>query len=243
MAASQSNHLELVVFNFIRNHYEQKYKNNVPMALKCLMIRFSKKIIGCKLLTIKEDMQFVKLLLTKLPSIRRFNSLFKASDHTYSAAKFHDYCDNKGRTISIIESNWGNIFGGYTSKSWKPPNKDGAYVKDENAFLFLIKSDDVSIQSKCPLLLELKKNKAKYGIYCDPGYGAVFGRNDIFIHDNCNRGMDEKSCVSDQNYTAQISYHNDDIGKVNLCGGNRKDSIHPDAHLFQVIDYEVFQVK
>ena len=173
MTSSQSSDLQLVTFNYIRNQYEKKYKQDVPMALKYLTMKFSNRIIGCKLLTIKQDIKFFKLLTTKLPSIRRFNLLFRASDHKYSAAKFHEYCDNKPGTITIIKSNWGNIFGGYTSKSWTSNNF--FYIKDENAFLFLIKSDDESIQIKCPLLLELDKDQVDYAIQGISGCGPIFG--------------------------------------------------------------------
>ena len=90
--------------------------------------------------------------------------MFRESDHEYSGSKFHEYCDNKEGTITIIKSNLGNIFEGYTSKSWKAT---GLYTRYENAFLFLIKSDDRATESKCPLLLELKKDHANCAIYCD----------------------------------------------------------------------------
>ena len=137
MAFSSPSEMELVTFNFIRNNYETQRKQSVPMALKYLTVQFSNKIIGCKLLTIKQDMDFFKLLVTKLPSIRKFNHLFRASDHQYSAAKFHDLCDDKEGTLVIIKSNWGNIFGGYTLKSWKQQYpRTGHYERDEKAFLF-----------------------------------------------------------------------------------------------------------
>ena len=228
MASSPPTDLELVTFNFIRNNYEKKYKQNIPMALKYLTFKFSNMIIGSKLLTLKEDMDFFKLLLTKLPSIRRFNHLFRASDHKYSAAKFHDFCDDKGGTITIIKSNWGNIFGGYTSKSW---TSYGGYYKDENAFLFVIKSNDESIESKCPLLLELKKDHIGYAIYCDANVGPIFGgggTGDIYIGDNCNKS-DSRSC--------QMSYG---TPTINICGGNKE--IFEGTYAFQVIDYSVFQI-
>ena len=250
MASLQTRDLELVTFNFIRNHYEGKYKQNVPMALKYLTLQFSNRIIGCKLLTIKEDMDFFNLLLTKLPSIRRFNLLFRASDHNYSGKKFHDLCDDKGSTITIIKSNWGNIFGGYTSKSWKPPQSDDAFfTRDENAFLFLIKSDQESIQMKCPLVLELKKygllrDYANMAICGDEDYGPIFGAgHDICIYSDpeCNKTVEEEP---DNNYSKLYSYHNDNLSQLihPLCGGHVRDEIIERKFLFQVLDYEVFQI-
>ena len=230
MASSQPTDLELVTFNFIRTNYEKKHKQNVPMALKYLTLQFSNRIIGCKLLTIKQDLDFFKLLSTKLPPIRRFNHLFRASDHKYSAAKFHEHCDNKPGTIVIIKSNWGNIFGGYTSKSWS--SDKWKYVSDKNAFLFLIESNNESIQIKCPLLLELGTNQEDFAINCNPNRGPTFGIGaDICIRDSCNKPMGEGQDHSSDNYTSQHSY---DTPIVHICGGN--------GPYFQVIDYSVFQI-
>ena len=218
------------------------------MALKYLTIQFSNRIIGCKVLTIKQDLDFVKLLSSKLPLIRRFNFLFRASDHQYSGNKFHEYCDDKPGTISIINSNFGNIFGGYTSTSWKA-SKFGGYKTDKNAFLFLIKSEDKSIQNKCPLLLEMKKDNENVAIYCEKNHGPIFGYHDIVIRDKCNKHLDEKSNLFINNYSRLWSYWNQNCPDLNLCGGNIKDSNlcggnikDSDRYLFQALEYEVFHV-
>ena len=136
---------------------------------------------------------------------------------------FHEFCDNIPGTISIIKSNSGNMFGGYTSKSWT----SGYYkyvlecLKDENAFLFLIKSDDETVQSKCPLLFELRKGRND-AICCYHEYGPAFGGGmDICIKDKCNLKY---------NYWSEHSYSI----SVNLCGNKKV--------YFKVIDYEVFQI-
>lgn len=44
--------------------------------------------------------------------------LYRATDHDFTAAKFHSLCDNQGRTLTIIKTVAGHTFGGYTSVSW-----------------------------------------------------------------------------------------------------------------------------
>ena len=239
MASSEPSDLELVIFNFIRNHYEKKHKQNVPMSLKDLIIQFSNRIIGCTFLSITQDFDFFKLLSTKLSSIRKFNHLYKASDHQYSAAKFHEFCDNKPNTIIIIRSNWGNIFGGYTSKSWIS-HSNWQYVRDENAFLFLIQSDDESIQIKCPLLFEVKKNFSGHAICNSRDYGPIFGGgNDIRIQDDCNKKLPERIDSFKENGSCQGSFC---IDINNICGGNLTDGKNEKRFVFQVVDYSVFQL-
>jgi hypothetical protein len=47
--------------------------------------------------------------------------LYKASKDGFEASKFHSHCDFKGPTISIIKSDTGNVFGGYTTIPWSNP--------------------------------------------------------------------------------------------------------------------------
>ena len=240
MASSNPTDIELMVSNWARK-YQIDSKQNVPQSVQILMVQFSNSIIGCKFLTLKEDMEFVQLLLTKLPSIRRFTHLFTASHHQYSAAKFHEYCDDKGATITIIKSNFKNTFGGFTSKSWKTSSTYDL-CKDEHAFLFLINSADKNIQTKCPLLFEINEDEFSINsaIIFDDNVGPFFGAGpDLIIRDNCNirlhhmdSGEDNTSHVCHRSY----NYPHDDFV---LCGGPTEDI---PCYLFSVIDYQVFHV-
>lgn len=49
---------------------------------------------------------------------RRFSLLYKATRDGFGKEDFHRMCDGKGPTISIIESDKGYQFGGYTPISW-----------------------------------------------------------------------------------------------------------------------------
>ena len=48
---------------------------------------------------------------------RRYRLLFRASRDGFSAATFHSKCDDKGPTITIVQSG-DNKFGGFTDSSW-----------------------------------------------------------------------------------------------------------------------------
>ncbi len=47
--------------------------------------------------------------------------------HGFTADKFHELCDKKGPTLSVIKSKAGNVFGGYTSLNWNKPERDDLY--------------------------------------------------------------------------------------------------------------------
>ncbi len=45
--------------------------------------------------------------------------LYSGNKHGWSCEKFHELCDDKGATITIMKSKANKIFGGFTTKSWK----------------------------------------------------------------------------------------------------------------------------
>ena len=69
-------------------------------------------------LTFEEDRRFHELLLSKLGKNliqKQFKLLFTASEHGHLASEYHKFCDGHAPTITIIKSNFGNIFGEFTS--------------------------------------------------------------------------------------------------------------------------------
>lgn len=118
MASRKSTDLELVIWNYVRNEYENKYdKQHIPVALKYVVVGYSKRFIPCDFLSIKEDLLFCEIFSNKIgKDIKSFKILYKASDHNFSSDTFHKLCDGESPTITLIKSNFGNIFGGFTSK-------------------------------------------------------------------------------------------------------------------------------
>ena len=51
------------------------------------------------------------------PQDGKWKLLFRASQDGFTAQAFHDRCDNKGPTVTIVKSG-NNIFGGFTENSW-----------------------------------------------------------------------------------------------------------------------------
>ena len=91
----------------------------------------------------------------------KFELLYKGTKDGDTYDIFHKKCDNQGPTISIIESTDGQIFGGYTCKSWDINSKSD--IADPDSFLF-----NVNIKKKyC-----VSNNK---GLFKSNGYICDFG--------------------------------------------------------------------
>ena len=62
----------------------------------------------------------------------------------FSAKVFHELCDSKGPTVTLIESEAGKIFGGYTSLPWM--SYDCKYQTDSEAFIFSLSNKSLHTQ-------------------------------------------------------------------------------------------------
>jgi hypothetical protein len=109
----------------------------------------------------------------------RWKLIYRGSRHGFSSDVFHNLCDSKPRTLTIVKSNYGNVFGGYTSKSWDQSDQG---KKDHSAFLFsLVNTDDV--QCKMNFIRE-----DSYAIFCGAESGPSFGEGpDLFIASDANK--------------------------------------------------------
>ncbi|KAK8791100.1 hypothetical protein WA158_005731 [Blastocystis sp. Blastoise] len=113
-----------------------------------------------------------------------WNLLFRASEHEYSASEFHQYCDDKGPTMTIIKhighDNKINIFGGYTNQSWKS-NNDKPMKTDDGAFLYTLNNEH-----DIPPTLYMVNDKYN-AIFCKDTYGPSF--IDFLIGDFYNNSL------------------------------------------------------
>ena len=230
MSSKQVSKLDLILSHYVRNNYECKYDQHIPITLRCLMMRFSNKIIPCQLLTIQEDLAFYQLLAANSLKIKKCELLFKASDHNFCTTKFHALCDGKGATITIFKSNHGNIYGGYTSKSWSSSNLTGM-VEDSNAFLFVIRSEEEPAQNECPMIFKVRKSDVYCAIFHSDFVGPTFG-TDIITYGGCGERKAKESFIQNAYNYGEI-FH----GKF-LCGGNPNDR----DRSFKLLDYEVLKL-
>ena len=115
----------------------------------------------------------------------QFNLLFRKSRDGDKTADFHRLCDNKGKTLIMIETKEGRKFGGFTNESWDTTNK---WKKNYDDFVF-------------SLDLNKKYSHTKYGdsTISKSEEGPVFGNGrpntvDIYFGDNTlNKGISNSS--------------------------------------------------
>ena len=102
--------------------------------------------------------------------------LYRATRDGFGAAQFHAKCDNNLKTLVVIKSTNGYIFGGYTQLDWSGKT----FKNDPNAFLFSLVNASNSPR---------KINRTNYpnSIFCKPTFGPTFGSgHDLYICNNSN---------------------------------------------------------
>ena len=107
--------------------------------------------------------------------------LYKATRHGFRSVDFHRRCDYEERTVTIIKSTNGYLFGGYIPGSW---STKGSYQRDPQAFLFTL----INPYKISPRKFVIKTSRANYAFYNHYSYGPTFGGgHDIRISDNSDR--------------------------------------------------------
>ena len=107
-------------------------------------------------------------------------------------------CDNKGSTLTIIQSTSPRfLFGGYSPISWDSSDTDKNHPE---CFIFTLTNPHNIPPTKYPL----KDPKDEYAIWCLPGSGPSFGRG---------RDIAVKSSSPNDSYTDFPKSYSDTTGK------------------------------
>eukprot|EP00090_Calanus_glacialis_P005423 TRINITY_DN14201_c0_g1_i5.p1 TRINITY_DN14201_c0_g1~~TRINITY_DN14201_c0_g1_i5.p1 ORF type:complete len:545 (-),score=143.55 TRINITY_DN14201_c0_g1_i5:24-1658(-) len=143
--------------------------------------------------------------------------IYRASEHNFQAAAFHDACDGASPTYILVKSDTGYVSGGFTAIPWSRPTGKGRYIASDNSFLFSLYSP----QRRQPRQFAIKKKL--FAVSHHPDCGPVFGAGaDLFICDNCDK-------VGDSYSNLPHSYDGDQASSSCLMG----------EYSFMVEEYEV----
>jgi len=118
----------------------------------------------------EEEIEFVlNKIETKFPG-SHYKLIYKGTRDGDEATTFHKKCDEAEKTLVIVEDNYGNRFGGFTSCDW-----GGQYQQkpDENAFIFSVDKNKT---------YDVLPGQNAIGAY--PNFGPVFFGCQIRIYDN-----------------------------------------------------------
>ncbi|EFC37928.1 predicted protein [Naegleria gruberi] len=151
--------------------------------------------------------------------------LYRGSRDGFQAVDFHSRCDYKGPTLSIIKSEHGNIFGGFTSEHWEALQIND-HKLDPTAFLFKIENSTFKQFEPRNQICQ------SYAMGCGKNDLCVFGAgHDLRIVNNCNSS--ESYANLGRTYHLPNGYKFETEEARSYLGGSRK---------FKVTEIEVFRI-
>jgi len=170
----------------------------------------SRLLLAHEFFSFQEKTSLNQLLKSVSKKIGRI-PLYLASKDGDRGIDFHEKCDGKGPTVTIIETTAGYVFGGYTDVSWSSAN---GWYRSSNSFLFQLHPNVAQYT--------LVSGKESNAMYHAGSYGPTFGSgHDLTV--KVGALSNSQSYVNGHGYKA---------GGYTLNGGE---------HKFQVKDYVVFQ--
>jgi len=146
--------------------------------------------------------------------------LYKASRDGFDANAFHNRCDNKGPTITIVQSTNNYLFGGYTSVAW---TSSGSYAIDSNAFLFTLTNPHNIPPTKYPV----QPSTTQYTVNHNSGYGPTFGGGYDF--NICSNSNSVNSSYTNFHYT-----YTDTTGRGNNTFTGSRNFMTTDIEVFKL---------
>ena len=102
--------------------------------------------------------------------------LFRASENRFDIKEFHKICDGHNNTLTVLETEFGKVIGGFTPIAWSSTKKHWAADKQLKSFVF-----SLSMKEKFNL------NLFQFAIANNPEKGPIFGCCDICIVDKANK--------------------------------------------------------
>jgi len=154
---------------------------------------------------------------------KKIELIYRATRDGTLSKNFHEKCDNKGPTISLIKNEKGNIFGGFSSISW---TSQGNNKSAPNSFLFTLSN----IYGTNPTKFQLKDNNYTWAIYDNLDYGPTFGGEfDLYVSNDFSN--------NNNSYVGFPYSYEDSIGK-----GRSIFSGDPNNRKIKIKEIEVFKL-
>ena len=148
--------------------------------------------------------------------IKNIILLFNSSKDGDSSSTFHQKCDGKQFTITLVKTTNNRRFGGFTTFAW---NQNSSYYADRYAFIFSFDNKENYY---------INDASGSNAIYCNSSYGPTFGDGfDFCIANGCTNNTNSSD-------NTQYRYYNRDRKSTYFLAGQNN---------YQVLKYEVFQIE
>ena len=170
-----------------------------------------------------EDQNKLLVFFTQ-KQVESVNLPYRASENQFLASKFHDKCDNVPNNLVLVETEHGNLIGGFTAFAWKSGvngNVPGT-VNSPDHFVFSLTNNHKFTLTQNPQCC----------LSFDDSYGPIFGDG----HDFC---IQDKANENNISYTIiGKSYTNPNYTQ----GDSKSDERFGGGENFKIKEWELWKV-
>ena len=146
---------------------------------------------GSTLLTSEYEEKLIEFMGDDI-EVQTWRLIYRASEHGFDAADFHRCCDSISPTVSIIQTDFGNIFGGFTLVPWSSATLRTDQM-DSKAFLFTLKNALSIPPTKFPVAKEYQQCAISHNPTCGPNFGSPKNEgSDLCLRSRFN---DKTNCI------------------------------------------------
>lgn len=136
--------------------------------------------------SLDDDLHF---LVPPLPFRSQWTLLYDSGQHGWSASRFHELCDGKGATLTVVRLMNQRILGGFTPIPWQhtPGNMLGDFMRDPESQTFLFCAPPESAATSSFFMGPLKPfvfklhDKSRVAVRHLENCGPSFGDKDLTV--------------------------------------------------------------
>eukprot|EP01084_Bolivina_argentea_P169439 293737_1 len=166
---------QLLTYGYFRQKIESVFSIRIPSEIQdlCLLYRGKRLMDETKILTAEEQNTLFDLVSKQILSCNidklfiELKLLYRWSRDGHAGREFHNRCDNKGATLTLIHTEFDHVCGGYATVDWQ---SSGEYKADPTSFIFLLRS-----QFGHKPKIFTKQHNPQWIVYHNPNYGPTFG--------------------------------------------------------------------
>ena len=209
----------------LRNAKEQGAINPQPCISE---VEDSEKYFGnSKTLRTPVNRKMVMMFVRDQYPQARFERIYDANTHGWKEKNFHSSCDNQGWTLTIVQTTYNYIFGGFTTAELESPPPFSFIEKpDPCSFMF-----SVNEGSKYPIT-----EKDSQVIECNSNDCVRYGENgaELVIYGDSNSNDNSQCLANNPSFKLPPAKGQDcEKGSSSINGGKRT---------FKSKEFEVYRV-
>ena len=181
MASFSKQGQRLLVDGYIRNN-TKLWKMNIPSDISEVIFLFYQVMIVSDILTIDESKILYDMIMSHFEcKMINFDLIYRGTRDGFGVTDFSERCHDIKEVMVICETTKDIVCGGYTSVGF---NKSLGNYKDENAFLYSIRTNN---EKYPPKIFPILKGKEKLAMCQWKGYLFGFANSGIWLQVNCNK--------------------------------------------------------